>query len=252
VAAFRGWKLTHADLIVGADGISSRSREPRPVGVAAPRQTIRLSGDGSGASRLSSKPRSGVRIARTGTGPPPALRALHAELADVQLTSLRAIVRAMQCRSTRISGVRCPRSGLDRRPHPRRWRGDWFEMIRLGCWSSGGWRSSARRAGGQRPSRQGGGARVMSDRVGSHDRSRRRCPNGIAAWELQERPFTEWGPTDRLLVRAIGLSAAKRGTAVLKASMGANGEAPNLLAAAAGTNRTGEFPSLESNVPIYL
>jgi 2-polyprenyl-6-methoxyphenol hydroxylase-like FAD-dependent oxidoreductase len=73
-------------------------------------------------------------------------------------------------------------------------RGDWFENIRLKSWSQGRVAIVGDAASAQLPFLgQGGGCSMTSAFVLANMVDREgEIQNGIAEWELHERPFTQW------------------------------------------------------------
>jgi hypothetical protein len=78
--------------------------------------------------------------------------------------------------------------------------------------------------------------------------------NGIAAWELQERPFTEWVQRIAHWYGQLAFLPRSARTAVLKAVNASEWVKRQTLLAAASRDVTAtrrNSPSLTSNTPIY-
>jgi 2-polyprenyl-6-methoxyphenol hydroxylase-like FAD-dependent oxidoreductase len=102
---------------------------------------------------------------------------------------------------------------------------------------------------------QGGGCSMMSAFVLAHMIDREGdVLNGIAAWELQERPFTEWVQRITHWYGQLAFLPRSARTAVLKAVNASEWVKRQTLLAAACRDVTAtrrNSPSLTSNTPIY-
>ena len=255
---FEDGSSRHADLVVGADGVNSPVRDS--LGLLKWRRPANQFGYRAMIRRESNELETAVGQAHceNWNGSRRLLYApCTAELAYVQLTSLagdssgntvpidRGFCRALFPHLDWI---------IDRIPEDG--RGDWLEIIRLEGWSSGRVAIVGDAASAQPPFLgQGGGCAMMSAFVLAHMIDREGdVLDGIAAWEMQERPFTEWIQRIAYWYGQLALLPASARTAVCKALNASEWVKRQTLLAAACRDVTAPrriSPSPASNAPIY-
>jgi 2-polyprenyl-6-methoxyphenol hydroxylase-like FAD-dependent oxidoreductase len=255
---FEDGSSRHADLVVAADGVNSPVRDS--LGLLKWRRPANQFGYRAMIRRKPNELETAVgqTHCENWNGSRRLLYApCTAELAYVQLTSLAGD----------SSGNAVP---IDRGfwrslfPHldwiidriPDDGRGDWFETIRLEGWSSGRVAIVGDAASAQPPFLgQGGGCSMMSGFVLAHMIDRESdVLDGISAWEMQERPFTEWVQRIAYWYGQLAFLPASARTAVFKALTVSEWANRQTLLAAACRDVTASrriSPSPASNAPIY-
>jgi 2-polyprenyl-6-methoxyphenol hydroxylase-like FAD-dependent oxidoreductase len=248
----------HADLVVAADGVDSPVRDS--LGLLKWRRPANQFGYQAMIRRKPDEPETevGQTHCENWNG---SRRLLYApctpELAYVQLISLAGeSVGNMVPIDRDFWRALFPHLGwmIDRIPD--KGRGDWFEIIRLEGWSSGRVAIVGDAASAQPPVLgQGGGCSMMSGFVLAQMIDRERdVLDGIAAWEMQERPFTEWVQRIAYWYGQLAFLPASARTAVFKALDANEWVKRQTLLAAACRDVTAPrriSPSPTSNAPIY-
>jgi 2-polyprenyl-6-methoxyphenol hydroxylase-like FAD-dependent oxidoreductase len=139
---------------------------------------------------------------------------------------------------------------------PDEGRGDWFEIIRLESWARGRVAIVGDAASAQPPFLgQGSGCSITSGFVLAHMIDREGdVLGGIAAWEMQERPFIEWVQRISYWYGQLAFLSASARTAVFKAVDASEWVKRQTLLAAACRDVTAPRRiscSSGSNAPIY-
>ena len=255
---FKDASSRRADLVVAADGVNSPVRDS--LGLLKWRRPANQFGYQAMIRRKPDEPETeaGQTHCENWNGSRRLLYApCTAELAYVQLTSLagdssgnavpidRVFWRALFPHLCWI---------IDRIPDDG--RGVWFENIRLEGWSRGRVAIVGDAASAQPPFLgQGGGCSMMSGFVLAHMIDREgNVLDGISAWEMQERPFTEWVQRIAYWYGQLAFLPASARTAIFKALDASEWVKRQTLLAAACRDVTAPrriSPSPASNAPIY-